>query len=78
MSEELFAPSTGPDPAEALPDDWEEISSDEVDRVVAALDQLIESVQSENIRMFLSEASDSIFGLVYDDDSFSDSHDEAA
>lgn len=48
-------------------DEYEEITSDEVDRVVAALDALMQSVASENIRAHLSEAADSIYALIYDD-----------
>lgn len=48
-------------------DEYEEITSDEVDRVVAALDALMQSVTSENIRAHLSEAADSIYALIYDD-----------
>lgn len=47
--------------------EYEEIDSDEVDRVVAALEQLMESVQSETIQSYLAEAVDSIFYLVYED-----------
>ena len=66
--------------------DFEEISSDEVDRVVEILDSLIESVESENIKHYLEEASSSIYYLVYEDsdedaedsDDISDSLSEAA
>ncbi len=47
--------------------DFEEISSDEVDRVVEMLDSLIESVASENIKHYLEEASSNIYYLVYED-----------
>ena len=47
--------------------EFEEISSDEVDRVVETLDNLIESVSSENIKHYLEEASSSIYYLVYED-----------
>ncbi|MEQ9406994.1 MAG: hypothetical protein RIK87_04680 [Fuerstiella sp.] len=52
------------------PDDqeFEEICSDEVDRVVEVLDGLIEKVQSDNIKHLLEEASSSIYYLVYEDD----------
>lgn len=49
-------------------DDYEEISSEEVDRVVESLDHLIEIVQSENIKHYLEEAASSIYYLVYDDE----------
>jgi len=48
-------------------EEYEEITSDEVDRVVAALDALMQSVASENIRAHLSEAADSVYALIYDD-----------
>lgn len=47
--------------------DFEEICSDEVDRVVEILDGLIEKTQSENIKHFLEEASSNIYYLVYED-----------
>lgn len=49
-------------------DEFEEITSDEVDRVVEALDHLIQSVESENIRWHLEEAASQIFSLIYDDE----------
>lgn len=48
--------------------DFEEICSDEVDRVVEVLDGLIENIQSENIKHFLEEASSNVYYLVYEDD----------
>ncbi len=50
------------------PDEYEEISSAEVDRVVLALETLIQSVGSENIRAYLDEAADNIYSLIYDAD----------
>ena len=47
-------------------DELEEITSDEVDRVVAALEELMESADSENIRTYLEDASNNIYYLVYD------------
>lgn len=65
--------------AETSPDDeFEEISSDEVDRVVGILDDLIETVQSENIQALLEDASNNIFSLVYDEEDLEQTHDEAA
>jgi hypothetical protein len=52
----------------AGPDDYEEISSDEVDRVVEALETLAATVESENIRFHLNEATDAIYLLIYGDD----------
>ncbi|MCA9063374.1 MAG: hypothetical protein KDA96_09955 [Planctomycetaceae bacterium] len=49
-------------------DDYEEISSEEVDRVVEMLDHLIESVQSENIKHYLEDAASNIYYLVYEDE----------
>ncbi len=49
-------------------DDFEEISSEEVDRVVEALDRLIEGVQSENIKHYLEEAASNIYYLVYEEE----------
>lgn len=69
MSEPLKFPEDDlPDAAEAADDEYEEISSDEVDRVVAALDDLMESTDSLNIRLYLEEAAANIYGLVYDDE----------
>ncbi|MCP4787908.1 MAG: hypothetical protein GY903_34310 [Fuerstiella sp.] len=48
--------------------DFEEICSDEVDRVVEVLDGLIENIQSENVKHLLEEASSSIYYLVYEDE----------
>ena len=48
--------------------DFEEINSDEVDRVVEVLDGLIENVQSENIKHYLEEASSNVYYLVYEDE----------
>ena len=50
-------------------EEYEEVSSDEVDRVVEVLDGLIENAQSENIKHFLEEASSNIYYLVYEDES---------
>jgi len=48
--------------------EYEEITSDEVDRVVEQLESLVETVQSENIKTYLEDAINSIFFLVYTDD----------
>jgi DNA-binding transcriptional regulator GbsR (MarR family) len=48
-------------------DEYEEISSEEVDRVVAALEDLLENVESENVRMHLEEAMNNVYYLVYDE-----------
>jgi hypothetical protein len=49
-------------------DEYEEICSEEVDRVVEALDRLIEGVQSENVKHMLEEAASSIYFLVYEEE----------
>lgn len=49
-------------------EEFEEISSEEVDRVVEALDRLIEGVQSENIKHYLEEAASNIYYLVYEEE----------
>jgi N-dimethylarginine dimethylaminohydrolase len=48
--------------------EYEEITSDEVDRVVEQLERLMETVQSENIKSYLEDAISNIFFLVYEDD----------
>ncbi len=48
--------------------EYEEISSDEVDRVVAALEQLSETVASESIKALLEECSNNVYYLVYEDE----------
>lgn len=50
------------------PEEYEEISSDEVDRVVAALETLAASVDSENVRAILEAASNDVYYLVYEDE----------
>ena len=70
MSEELKYDAEdldGTDPS-GVEDDYEEISSDQVDRVVEALETLMATVDSENIRYYLEEATNSIYLLIYDDD----------
>jgi hypothetical protein len=49
-------------------DDYEEINSEEVDRVVEALDRLMEGVQSENIKHYLEEAASNVYYLVYEEE----------
>jgi hypothetical protein len=48
--------------------EYEEITSDEVDSVVEQLERLAETVQSENIKSYIEDAINSIFFLVYEDD----------
>ncbi len=67
MSENLNI-TPGSHPAdEGADDEFEEISSEEVDRVCAILDDLIDSVASENIQAYLEEAANQILSLVYDE-----------
>jgi len=56
-------------------EEFEEISSEEVDRAVEALDRLIAGVQSENIKHYLEEAASNIYYLVYEEEV--DAEDEA-
>ena len=58
--------------------EFEEICSDEVDRVVEVLDGLIENIQSENIKHILEEASSNVYYLAYEDDEDSDILEQAA
>lgn len=59
---------TPPPPFDPNDNDYEEISSAEVDRVVQALEELMQSVTSENIRAYLDEAADNVYSLIYDVD----------
>lgn len=59
-------------------DEYEEISSEEVDRVVGLLEELMGMVQSQNIRDYLEEASSNIYYLVYDEEEGEDVVSEAA
>ncbi|MEZ6048799.1 MAG: hypothetical protein R3C11_25110 [Planctomycetaceae bacterium] len=70
MSEEQFD--------ETDEEGFEEISSDEVDRIVGSLESLAESVESENIRSYLEEAIHNIYYLVYDDEDLEDDVADAA
>ena len=58
--------------------EFEEICSDEEDRVVEVLDGLIENIQSENIKHFLEEASSNIYYLVYEDSDEDETLEQAA
>ena len=49
-------------------DEYEEITSEGVDRVVAQLESLMQTVSSENIKSHLDDAINNIFFLVYDDE----------
>ena len=56
------------DDAEEMEEEYEEISSEEVDRVVAVLEDLVETVDSENVRTYLEDAVNGIYYLVYEDE----------
>jgi hypothetical protein len=49
-------------------DEYEVITSEEVDHVLDVLDQLIGDVESENVRFHLEEAAAAIYELIYADD----------
>ena len=66
------------DPQSALDEEYEEITSDEVDRVIGELESLMGTVESENIRSYLEEAINSIYYLIYDDEDLEDDIAEAA
>ncbi len=57
---------------------FEEITSEEVDRVVAQLETLIESTGSENISSFLEEAMNEIYYLVYEEETEEETDGETA
>ena len=48
--------------------EYEEVSSDEVDNVVAALENLSETITSEAIKDLLEECLNSVYYLVYEDE----------
>ena len=48
--------------------DYEEITTEEVDRVVAALELLSDSIASETIQSILEGCSSEIYNLVYEDE----------
>lgn len=56
-------------------EEYEEISSEEVDRIVEALENLSESTTSENIKTYLEEALNGVYYLVYDEE---DEEDESS
>lgn len=76
--EKIHNPDLNVTAGSADSEEYEEISSDEVDRVVESLEQLIATVESENIQAYLEEASAQILALVYDDDELDEIQDEAA
>lgn len=48
--------------------EYEEITSEEVDRVVGALESLMGTISSDTIKSFIEECSSNIWYLVYDDE----------
>jgi hypothetical protein len=48
--------------------EYEEITHEEVDHVLAVLEELTGKVASETIRAFLEECSTNVYYLVYDDE----------
>lgn len=68
MNDELLTTEQGDIPDAGTESEFEEITSDEVDRVVAALEELMESTASLNIQAYLEEAASGIYRLVYDDE----------
>lgn len=56
------------EPMYDMDDEYEEISAIEVDRILAALDQLIESTESETIRSYLETTAEEISYLVDDEE----------
>ncbi|HWL08523.1 MAG TPA: hypothetical protein VNQ76_08970 [Planctomicrobium sp.] len=67
-------------PMERADEEYEVITSEEVDRVLDGLESLISSTESENIRLFLEEAANGIYSLVYSDEEEAepDNQEEAA
>ena len=63
------------DPTESG-EEFEEITSEEVDRVIETLEDLVESVESENIRIHLEETINNVFYLVYNDDDLEPEEDD--
>ena len=66
------------DPEMDSAEEWEEeeISADEVETVVANLEQLMETVESDTVYEYLQSAVDSIAGLVEWEDDDSEEDDE--
>lgn len=47
--------------------EYEDISYEEVDRICAALEQVRDTAESENIKAYLDEAINSVYYLVYEE-----------
>ena len=65
-------------PMERADEEYEVITSEEVDRILDGLDSLIASTDSENIRHLLEEAANNVFGLVYSEEEEDADQEEAA
>ena len=61
MADEQLPPNPADD------SEYEEICYEEVDRVCAALEELRDTVESQNIQAYLDDAINNIYGLVYDE-----------
>ena len=48
--------------------EYEDVSGDEVDNIVAALENLMETVNSETIKDMLEECLNNVYYLVYEDE----------
>jgi len=59
-------------------EEYEEINSEEVDRVVAVLEELAENVESENIRVHLTDAANAVYSLVYEEADAGEGEEEIA
>ena len=70
MTEELLNDNTDEaDAAEGTEvEEFEEINSEEVDRIVGVIEDLLPTVESENVKGFLEEAMNNIYYLVYDEE----------
>ena len=55
----------------------EEISTDEVDRVLESLTNLLESVESTTVHEHLEEAYNQIFSLVYEEEGVEEGEDDS-
>lgn len=61
--DENYAPIDGIDT-----DEFEEINSEEVDRIVGVIEELLPTIESENVKSLLEEAMNNIYYLVYDEE----------
>ena len=55
-------------PTEDVGMEYEEITSEEVDRVLESLTKLLETVESETIHEYLEEAYNQVFSLMYEEE----------